>query len=209
MKKKLIEFLPSKVAEIEEFKEIMNTEDLELKAIEIKQNNLLNENFIDTATELGIKHRENLYKIKPDLRNESLNFRKLRIKNRKMDKMPITHRALEKKLEVLFGEDNYKVEIINNEYITKLAISTFDWNAFNEIVDNFRYIIPCNMILQSALVQKIKTNIYFGACTNTGEEVTVYPWSPRSIESKGKVNISIGSNVGIENITIYPKKEVN
>lgn len=206
MKKKLIDFLPSKIANIAEFKEIMNAEDIEFDSIESMQLKILKENFIDTATDYGISKRESLYKIKPDKKNESLDFRRLRLKNRKMDKMPITHRALEQKLETLFGEDNYKVEVQNDDYLVKVFINTFDWNAFNEITDNFRNIIPCNMILKSSLVQKIKSNIYFGACTTIGEELTVYPWSPKSIESKGTVKFALGSNTGVENITIYPKE---
>ncbi|WP_010292188.1 putative phage tail protein [Clostridium senegalense] len=206
MKKKLIDFLPSKIANIAEFKEIMNAEDIEFDSIESMQLKILKENFIDTATDYGISKRESLYKIKPDKKNESLDFRRLRLKNRKMDKMPITHRALEQKLETLFGEDNYKVEVQNDDYLVKVFINTFDWNAFNEITDNFRNIIPCNMILKSSLVQKIKSNIYFGACTTIGEELTIYPWSPKSIESKGTVKFALGSNTGVENITIYPKE---
>ncbi|GAA0115987.1 putative phage tail protein [Clostridium senegalense] len=206
MKKKLIDFLPSKIANIAEFKEIMNAEDIEFDSIESMQLKILKENFIDTATDYGISKRESLYKIKPDKKNESLDFRRLRLKNRKMDKMPITHRALEQKLETLFGEDNYKVEVQNDDYLVKVFINTFDWNVFNEITDNFRNIIPCNMILKSSLVQKIKSNIYFGACTTIGEELTVYPWSPKSIESKGTVKFALGSNTGVENITIYPKE---
>ncbi|WP_333860809.1 putative phage tail protein [Clostridium sp.] len=40
----------------------------------------------------------------------------------------------------------------------------------------------------------------------TGETITVYPWSPKVIESTGEINIAMGSNTGIENITVYPKE---
>ncbi|ADG00050.1 conserved hypothetical protein [Clostridium botulinum F str. 230613] len=156
MKKKLIDFLPPPIADIEDFKQITSTEDVELELLEKGQQRILKENFIDTATEYGIKHQEKLFKIKADLLNDTLEFRKLRIKNRKMDKMPITHRALEYKLNALFGKGNYKVEVLNDEYVLKVEINTFDWSMFNEIIDNFRYIIPCNMMLSSTLVTKNK-----------------------------------------------------
>ncbi|APC83195.1 putative phage tail protein [Clostridium botulinum] len=206
MKKKLIDFLPPQIADIEEFKNIMATENIELELIEKGQERILKENFIDTATDYGIKHQEKLFKIRADLLNDTLEFRKLRIKNRKMDKMPITQRALEHKLKTLFGEGNYKVEVLNDEYVLKVFISTFNWSMFNEIIDNFRYIIPCNMMLSSTLVQKIKFPVYIGSCMTTGEEITVYPWMPKDITSKGKVNIAMGSNAGLETITTYPKE---
>lgn len=207
MYKKLIEFLPPEIAEIEEFKQITSTEDIELELLEQGHQRILYENFIDTATEYGIRYLEKLFKIRSDASNESLDFRKLRLKNRKMDKMPTTRRALEQKLRVLFGEENYKVNVDNNKYTLNVEVNTFDWNMFYEIVDNFRYIIPCNMILQSTLAQMISTNVYIGACMTVGEEVTVYPWSPKDITSRGRADIAMGSNTGVESITIYPKRE--
>ncbi|WP_085829403.1 putative phage tail protein [Clostridium massiliodielmoense] len=207
MKKKLIEFLPSEIGDIEDFKQIMSTETIELDLVEKKQEQLLKENFIDTATEKGIKHQEALFKIRADLENETLEFRKLRIKNRKIDKAPFTHKFLEYKLESLFGKDNYKLDVFNNEYILKVDINTFDWNMFNEIVDNFRAIIPCNMILNSTLTNKIEANVYVLGTTICGEEITVYPWSPKNIVSKANVTVAIGNNTGFEDITIYPRKE--
>ncbi|AWB31514.1 putative phage tail protein [Clostridium botulinum] len=207
MKKKLIDFLPPQIANIEDFKQITSTEDGDLELLEKGQQRILKENFIDTATEYGVKHQEKLFKIRADLVNDTLEFRKLRIKNRKMDKMPITQRALEHRLKTLFCEGNYKVEVLNDEYVLKVEINTFDWSMFNEIIDNFRYIVPCNMMLSSTLVQKISTSIYYASAITSGEEITVYPWMPKDITSKGKVNIAMGSNTGVENITIYPRKE--
>ncbi|MBO0555662.1 phage tail protein I [Clostridium botulinum] len=51
-----------------------------------------------------------------------------------------------------------------------------------------------------------KGKIYFGACTTSGEEITVYPWAVTETSSFGKVNLAT-KNTNIENITIYPKKE--
>lgn len=209
MYKKLIEFLPPEIAEIEEFKQITSTEDIELELLEQGQQRILYENFIDTATEYGIKYLEKLFKIRADSSTESLEMRKLRLKNRKMDKMPTTHKALEQKLRTLFGEGNYKVSVDSNKYTLNVEVNTFDWNMFYEIADNFRYIIPCNMILQSTLAQKISTKVYVGACMTSGEEITVYPWMPKDITSKGKVNIALSSTAGVENMTIYPRKEAN
>jgi len=170
---KLINFLPPEIANIEEFKQIASTEDKELQLLEKGQQRILNENFIDGATEYGVKKYETLFKIRANSLNESLEFRKLRLKNRKLDKVPFSYNFLSNKLKNLFGEGNYKLEVINNEYVLKVEINTFDWNMFNEIIDNFRYIIPCNMILNSTLAQKIKSPVYVGACMTAGEEITV------------------------------------
>jgi len=204
---KLIEFLPPEIANIKEFKEIMETEDKEFELLEKGQQRIFNENFIDTTTEYGIKKYETLFKIRVDDLNESLDFRKLRIKNRKLDKVPFSYSFLSNKLKNLFGEDNYKLELLNNEYILKVEINTFDWNTFNEIIDNFRYIIPCNMVLNSTLVQKIKSPIYYASCVTAGEEITLYPYSAKTLETKAKLNIALSNNSDVEEITIHPRRE--
>ncbi|MCT8975485.1 phage tail protein I [Clostridium sp. CX1] len=52
-------------------------------------------------------------------------------------------------------------------------------------------------------------SIFIGSCISSGEEITVYPWSPRNIESKGKLNVALSGTKGIESMTIYPRKEAN
>lgn len=207
MRKLLIESLPPKIAEIQEFKEITSTEDIEINSLEEGQKRILNENFINTATQYGVKRYEELFKIRADTLNESLEFRKLRLKNRKLDKAPFTHKFLCNKLETLFGKDNYKVEVENDIYTLKVEVNTFDWNMFNEIIDNFRYIIPCNMLMESTLIQKLRSKLYIGSCLLSGEATTVYPWTPNEIEIKGKINMALGVTAGNETVTLYPKKE--
>ena len=207
MKNKLINFLPPIVQDIKEFKEFTTVEDVELDSIESGQRRILNEAFIDTATEYGIKKYEFLYKIKADIILESMEFRRLRVKNRGLDKIPFTFRVLRNKLESLFGSGNFSMEVDSDNYTLNIEITSYDWNMFNEIMDNFRYIIPCNILLKSMLIQKVTSPVYFGSSIVSGEEVTVYPWTPEAIESIGKINIAIGNGVGIENITVYPKEE--
>lgn len=51
----------------------------------------------------------------------------------------------------------------------------------------------------------LKCKMYFASCMNTGEEIIVYPWSPKNVQSKGNVNIAIAQSPGVESMTIYPK----
>lgn len=47
--------------------------------------------------------------------------------------------------------------------------------------------------------------IYFGSCINSGEEITIYPWSIQESISIGVVNIGTGQQF-IETTTVYPKE---
>ena len=50
-----------------------------------------------------------------------------------------------------------------------------------------------------------KPEIFIGSTMAVGEEVEVYPWTPKGIELKAKINIAIGNETGLDNTTIYPK----
>lgn len=47
---------------------------------------------------------------------------------------------------------------------------------------------------------------FIGTCCVSGEEITVYPWSPQSIELKAKVNIAPGTTSLVETSTVYPER---
>lgn len=49
-----------------------------------------------------------------------------------------------------------------------------------------------------------KSKIIYGTVLLTGEKVTVYPYTPKTIETKGKIKIAIGQNTGAETVTILP-----
>lgn len=207
MNKKLIDFLPPCISEVKEFEEIMDAENITVEQIEEKQKDILYENFLDTTTAYGIKKYEVMFKISPDILNEDLDFRRLRLKSRKLDRVPFTYKFLCNKLESLFGKESYKLKLDNNIYTLNIEVNTFNWSLFSEIIDNFRYIIPCNMVLHSALVNKFNFKVYFGSIITSGEEVTVYPWIPQNLDSKGNINIALREINGIEQVTLYPRKE--
>ena len=52
------------------------------------------------------------------------------------------------------------------------------------------------------------SEIYVGTVFASGENITVYPYSPKDIESSGKIYIATGSNAEVGTTTVYPRKEV-
>ncbi|VIA86595.1 phage protein [Clostridioides difficile] len=43
---------------------------------------------------------------------------------------------------------------------------------------------------------------------NTGETVTIYPYSPTDITSFGELTITTGNDRSMEKVTLYPRQEV-
>lgn len=189
--------------EVKEFEVIAKIEDGEISNLKHRVKNLMDDQFIEIATENGISRRERMLKITP-LSTDDLESRRFRVKVRWNDNLPYTYRVLENKLKQLYGKNNYKLELINKQYILKVEISDFNWSVFNEVIDSIRRMIPLNMVLCSALIYRIKSVSNYATAMVSGEEITVYPWSVSEITSKG--NIDLGSATrGVEEITVYPK----
>ncbi len=50
-----------------------------------------------------------------------------------------------------------------------------------------------------------KGTYYIGACMQTGEEITIYPWTVTNIEVSGKYHLAVGQAPGVETTVIYPQ----
>ncbi len=204
--RKIETYFPDVLHDIEEYKEIANAENFELQAAWILMDDLIDDQFIETATERGIARREKLLNIVPS-KVDSLDDRRLRVLLKWNDRLPYTYKVLKNKLDQIFG-DNYKMERFASERILKIEVNSFNWNVFSLVTDEIRKMIPANMVLESTIHQRIKSPFYIGITTLSGEEITVYPYSPKELSSKGNIYIATGSNAEVDTTTIYPRKEV-
>lgn len=93
----------------------------------------------------------------------------------------------------------FEVKLIGKEGFPK---------SLDDLYKEVKRIKPSHMSVRYKLISITQSKFYIGATTLCGEEISVYPWSPKEIESKGKVNIAISNNMGLETITLYPKKEM-
>lgn len=79
--------------------------------------------------------------------------------------------------------------------------------SLEQLYQTVRKIKPSHLAVNYKLISITNSNAYFGAVSQCGEEVSVYPWSQREIITKGKLNIGIGIGEGLEEVNLYPKKE--
>ncbi len=202
---RLLEYLPPYEQESRVFQEIMQAEERQFHKLGVDIDDLKKQFFIDTAT-WGLEIYEKELGIKTDF-NKHIEERRnvVRSKWRGSGKVNaflikvIIEAHTKSSVQVNF-DGRIKIKFCNNEslYINLESV-------FNSIDD----VKPSHLAADITIDYKQKeSNIYFGACLLSGEEITVYPYSPRDIESKGKVYIGIGSNTGLESTTIYPRKDV-
>lgn len=80
--------------------------------------------------------------------------------------------------------------------------------SLEDLYKEVKRIKPSHLSVKYKLVSITQSKLFIGACCNSGEIITVYPWVPKEIETRGKINIALGANTGVETITLYPRKEI-
>lgn len=103
-----------------------------------------------------------------------------------------------------YNGDPYKFKV--NVEATNRGASIQDWVLLEKLINAYKnkrsWIEKINIYLTG------RTTTTYALATNSGEEITVYPWSTTKIFSKGTMEVAIGNNTGLETITLYPKKGV-
>lgn len=201
--RKLINYLPEVLRNFREFREIFETEEPELLKVQEELLKVLNDFFIEDATERGIKRWEKILKIIPK-GTDSLEDRKFRITTYITRRLPFTLRILEQLLETLCGKNNYEIELRHNDYEIEVRINLADNNNIMDILSLLEIVIPANLIqiLKSYLTMRSEVPKYaIGGMS--GEEITVYPWKITDIETIGKQYFGLGYQ-SAETIIIYP-----
>lgn len=202
---RLLEYLPIYERSSIVFQEILNSEQMEFDRLGLNIEDLEKQFFIDTATwGLAIYEKELKLPIRP---KKNLEERRSLIKS-KMRGMGKVDLAMIKSIieaytrstaDIIFdGRINIK---FTNEGTITLNISDM-FNAIEEIK-------PAHLDYDITLNYKQKlSEIYIASALIAGEEITVYPYSPKELLSKGNIYIAAGSNTGLEKVIIYPRKEV-
>lgn len=101
------------------------------------------------------------------------------------------------------------VEIVqhNSEYYFEVNLLTatgfpYDLDSLYDAVEIAK---PAHLGVKYKLNSLTQSQVYYNLATITGENLTVYPWIAKDIETSGKIEVGISQALGLESITIYPK----
>lgn len=135
---------------LKEFKAISQAEEPEFKLMLEAIDRSLNNMFIETADELGIKRYERMMSIFPE-EGEDLDVRRFNIQVKWNDKLPYTEETLKSQLALLCGEDGYKLMIDNANYtlVVKLALDKEDKVA--TVTKLLHDVVPANIVTSITL----------------------------------------------------------
>ena len=142
----LLSYLPPVLQELEEFKQIMNTESEEFNLLIKEYQNLLSDQFVHEATENGLSRWEKILGINPKP-TDTLESRRWEILNRLNIKIPYTWTMLKNKLYALYG-DSYTIKLISDTYTIQIRVpQELSDSEIRSTYTMLEVIIPANMII--------------------------------------------------------------
>lgn len=151
MQRKLIDYLPSVLKELEEFKQIMTVEQKQVDELWNIIYTILDEAFVDTAESIGLKRWETILNITP-LDTDSVEVRRMRIHGRMLEDAPYTWNSFKQMLSGLCGEDRYTLELKSKEYTLVIKVALASKKLKDEVVKMAERVVPANLILDIDLM---------------------------------------------------------
>ena len=143
---KILDLWPPIMRELKEFQKIAEIEGSLFEQLEQEIEDLVNDQFIQTATEKGIARREKMLKISPFV-DDTLETRRFRVQSLWADKLPYTYRVLVERLDNLCGPDGYVMELNAGEYSLDIKIELTKRRMFDEVVRFTRQMVPANIVI--------------------------------------------------------------
>ena len=142
--RKLLDYLPPFMQEFREIIGIMETEQIEIDALNVGAENALADQFTLELTENGAERWETMLGISPK-DTDTLKERRFRILTKQNTETPYTMRKLEQMLTNLCGADGYRIELTAEQYHIEVKLAVGNHNNYSEVENILNKVIPANM----------------------------------------------------------------
>lgn len=153
MDRELIKYLPLFVQEYKEIQAIMGAEQTEIARLWDDLEQLLNDQFINTAGESAISRWEKALGITPK-DTETLEERRFRIVVYLNEQLPYTFRTINEQLTSILGENGYRFVVYNDEYRVSVKLALTNETNIDTVSSYLRRVIPANMLIVVSLYNK-------------------------------------------------------
>ncbi|MDB2858380.1 putative phage tail protein [Clostridioides difficile] len=203
---KLIDKLPS-FYNNDITRKIQEAYDIELSTLRETYDDTFDQFFVDTAT-WGLDYWENILSIKNRF-DLSIEDRRSNIKAKMRGKGTTTIEVV-KAISEAYTKTNVDVEIFSNlfSFTLNFIINDCSYNTILELDKKIEEIKPAHLEHKFEMILFNQNNMFAGSTMNTGETVTIYPYSPTDITSFGELTITTGNDRSMEKVTLYPKEVI-
>ena len=135
---------------LKDFKEIAKAEEPEIRLLLDAVDRTLNNMFIETADEYGIKRFEEIMGIYPEAGTD-LETRRFSVFVKWSDKLPYTLEILDGLLETLCGESGYRLKVDNSKYSLTVKLAISNEHNVDEVRELLDRVVPANLITKITL----------------------------------------------------------
>ena len=209
MDRKLIDYLPPVLQEVEDFKVINAANEPEISLAWDGLDRVMANQFLDTADEAGVVKWEQELKLHPK-DTDTMAVRKARIKAMWNRELPYTVPWLKNWLQGLCGPTGFEVAIVDYSIHIQLDYSVLpDADRIAaEIMDLLLTVRPSNMWLLIISALQSEGTVQIGAMTERSVYMDVWPMLVNELESTGGIKLA-GPLEYHATVEIYPYKEDN
>ncbi|AJA42603.1 hypothetical protein phiCT453B_51 (endogenous virus) [Clostridium phage phiCT453B] len=204
---KLKSYVPPFITEIKEINDILDSQQAEFDKLNLTIEDIKKQCFICTAT-WGLVLWEEFLNITTDT-SKSIRERRSNILARIRGQGTTTVEVI-RDIAKAYAD---KVEVIedNPNYAFYINLESYNGYPFNldSLYSNIEEIKPAHLECKYKLKSTTKDKIKFASITRCAETITVYPYNPKEIKLTGQIKLTLGDSTGLENITVYPRKEGN
>lgn len=163
MERNLIDYFPYVMREFDAVKGIVEGEQPEFEQAWDTTDDLMNNQFINTAGNLGLSRWEQILGITPK-GTDTIEERRFRILTRINEELPYTLPQLRVILETLCGKGNCSADIEEGTYILIVKIGLAAKNNFSDVEALLNRVVPQNLLVQ--LFQLYNTHAELGRFTH-------------------------------------------
>lgn len=169
----LVSYLPPFMQTYKEPVAALEAENPEFSLMWSATDKCLNNRFIETADDYGLSRFEKMLGITADS-TESLETRRMRVRNRWFNKLPYTIRTLTEKVKQIVGE-SYNFTISGNlkDYELDLTVYTLNDSQNKELEYLLSVIVPLNMITNIVYENALEGNVRFGGVLQESNIITI------------------------------------
>lgn len=170
----LLKYWIPELRKIPEFRELAKVWDIEFKKLYGCTQKTLDDTFIDTASEDGIKRLEKIAGIYPD-EGDSLEHRRTRLYSYWNDRKPYTEGELYNRLKALCGSSDFEIKPDYRNFLIQIITHVGGVGAMEEIEYMLDYFIPANLIveLKNILTGGSTAGIFCGVGTVSSMAYTI------------------------------------
>lgn len=165
---RLARHLPDFVSNIREFQEIDKTHTYELDKLDYRLKEILDNQFVDTASLEGLSRYEKMLGIREDC---DVDIRRFNILSKYNSSIPFSMRWLQNTLNTTLGQGSYLIDLENKKFTLTISVM----KAKEYLIDNLRKElskkIPANLILIINVLSPIEVPLNVGVYIRTGDKL--------------------------------------